>query len=539
MEKQLFINELAGTFNLRERKVNKPTNIYFVFRCNNKQYKVSTGVKVYPIYWDSNKKRAIINKCSSKLDRYNNEIVNNAIEEYVLLFKQCKEYIANSSEVTFDNVNQLILKYMNKQNNTNEDNINPFVWFKKINREDRNTKESTKKIYDGDIRLFEEFCNTLKEKIISFKQIDYDLIKKYEDYLQCKGQKSNLRIKMLFKFFKLAEENEYLDLRTNHLNRWKPIKEREEKDTIYLKAEEISKIYNTVINDKKVEYSKDLFILQCEIGQRYSDLCLLSTAKIEENSATIIQTKTGTKVTFPLSERAKEILAKFNYKIVPYDNATYNKHLKIIGKLANINDDVAITNKDGKLEIVPKYSLITSHTARRSFATNALLNGMDMTLLMKLTGHKTTSAFQKYIKASNDDAVNTFLNLKSKNNCDNKEKEETQNISISEEDKKLIDIAERKANIKGMFDDAKTKEEAFRRLNFLIQFAPKDILNEGYIEFVEFANRSSVFKIKTEIEANYFKRLEKLCIHTTISSIEKKKNEIEQKYDVLNKLTEK
>ena len=51
-------------------------------------------------------------------------------------------------------------------------------------------------------------------------------------------------------------------------------------------------------------------------------------------------------------------------------------------------------------ETKPKYDLVTSHTARRSFATNAYLAGLPPISIMKITGHKTESSFMKYIKIS-------------------------------------------------------------------------------------------------------------------------------------------
>jgi len=49
-----------------------------------------------------------------------------------------------------------------------------------------------------------------------------------------------------------------------------------------------------------------------------------------------------------------------------------------------------------------KWELITVHTARRSFATNAYLAGVPTISIMKITGHRTESAFMKYIKISQE-----------------------------------------------------------------------------------------------------------------------------------------
>ena len=51
MERQIFINEMQARFNLRKPRSEKPTNLYLVCRINNKQVKLSTGVKIYPDHW--------------------------------------------------------------------------------------------------------------------------------------------------------------------------------------------------------------------------------------------------------------------------------------------------------------------------------------------------------------------------------------------------------------------------------------------------------------------------------------------------------
>ena len=69
----------------------------------------------------------------------------------------------------------------------------------------------------------------------------------------------------------------------------------------------------------------------------------------------------------------------------------------------NIDKPILLQRTKGTLtyaETKPKYDLVTSHTARRSFATNAYLAGLPPISIMKITGHKTESSFMKYIKIS-------------------------------------------------------------------------------------------------------------------------------------------
>lgn len=45
-----------------------------------------------------------------------------------------------------------------------------------------------------------------------------------------------------------------------------------------------------------------------------------------------------------------------------------------------------------------KWQVISSHTARRSFATNAYLAGIPVFRIMLITGHKTEESFFRYIR---------------------------------------------------------------------------------------------------------------------------------------------
>ena len=51
-----------------------------------------------------------------------------------------------------------------------------------------------------------------------------------------------------------------------------------------------------------------------------------------------------------------------------------------------------------KTETLPKYELISSHTGRRSFATNMYKRGLPTLMIMSITGHNTEISFLKYIK---------------------------------------------------------------------------------------------------------------------------------------------
>ena len=119
-------------------------------------------------------------------------------------------------------------------------------------------------------------------------------------------------------------------------------------------------------------------------------------------------------VVIPLNNYIKEILKKYA-GVVPYviSNVKMNKYLKELIELVEIDDDVLISFTKGgvrQTKCFKKYQLVTVHTARRSFATNAFLRDIPTISIMKITGHRTERAFMKYIKISQEENANKLTN---------------------------------------------------------------------------------------------------------------------------------
>jgi hypothetical protein len=82
--------------------------------------------------------------------------------------------------------------------------------------------------------------------------------------------------------------------------------------------------------------------------------------------------------------------------------------------LAKINIPIKFSFKKGNQNTVlikPKYEWITSQTARRSFCTNEFLAGIPVELIMKISGHKRTKDFYKYIRITPEEAANKIKEL--------------------------------------------------------------------------------------------------------------------------------
>ena len=79
-----------------------------------------------------------------------------------------------------------------------------------------------------------------------------------------------------------------------------------------------------------------------------------------------------------------------------------NEALKEMAEACEINSKVEIIHfKKGERvsEIVPKYKLITSHTARKTFVCTAIRLGINPVVIMKITGNKSYNTMKPYIDA--------------------------------------------------------------------------------------------------------------------------------------------
>lgn len=185
-------------------------------------------------------------------------------------------------------------------------------------------------------------------------------------------------------------------------------------NAVFLSMNEITRIYyyKFIRQDKRKakERIRDMFVLGCLTALRYSDYSRLTSQNLTDNYIVIRTKKTNVDVKVPAHDYVKEIFAKYG-GFVPGGLCIqyFNKYLKVIMKEIGLNDPVTFSyTKGGKLITATreKWELISSHTARRSAATNMYLTGRMKTFeIMKLTGHRSEQNFFRYIRLTGDDTA--------------------------------------------------------------------------------------------------------------------------------------
>lgn len=149
--------------------------------------------------------------------------------------------------------------------------------------------------------------------------------------------------------------------------------------------------------------SRDLFLVGYYTGQRYSDYSRISKDMIIEYGGrqmlSFVQKKTGIKVTLPLDKRILPILNRYGGKVPKIEYSCFVDRLKQLGELLNWTWRPDFdSDEEGVYDNVRFCDLISSHTARRSFATNAYAAGVPIESIMAVTGHTTEERLKTYIR---------------------------------------------------------------------------------------------------------------------------------------------
>ena len=175
-------------------------------------------------------------------------------------------------------------------------------------------------------------------------------------------------------------------------------------DTIYLTPTEIKEISNLDLKiNLKLDRVRDMFIIGCYTGLRFSDIINIKPEHINDGMIEITQVKTKEKVAIPMTKEVERLLSKYNNSLHKISNQKFDDYLyDVVTKCEGLEIEVTKKTIQGGKQIVikkPKYEFVTSHTARRSFATNEYMaKGLSVHDIMSITGHKTEKSFYKYIR---------------------------------------------------------------------------------------------------------------------------------------------
>lgn len=396
------------TIKLRTLKSTDPQIIYIVFRFGrNEKLMFSTGLKIEPKYWNAKKMRV-----RDMLEALEKDTINNRLNELQTLTEAfITKETAQAREVTKDTLRMFLDNTINPPKN-NTDTLHGFIndFIERANkrvwgRTGKIVGQKTQLGYKRTLKYLELYEQQTKQ-VFDFKDLGLDFYNKYTVFLQSFGLSVNTigrEIKTL-KIILNEAKAKGKELNKEFVNGCF-IVTKEESESIYLNEKELDLLYKyDFSNNTKLDKVRDLFLVGAWTGLRFSDFTRITNDNISNGFIHIEQQKTGKSVSIPLHPIVLEIWNKYNQSMPrTISNQKFNDYIKEVCQLAGIEDyeHKAIT-KGGvrQSQRFKKWELVSSHTARRSFATNLFLSGFPALSIMQITGHKTEAAFMKYIKVT-------------------------------------------------------------------------------------------------------------------------------------------
>ena len=191
-----------------------------------------------------------------------------------------------------------------------------------------------------------------------------------------------------------------------------------ENDVVSLTAAELHDIYTVKLNadssGRKARYGlsmlnavRDIFVVQCLTGLRYSDMSNIYKDNIQEDDGgkyiVLITKKTMKRLKIYFNDRCTHILEQWDYTLPHPKLEVMNRLLPEIAKQAGVKGRVEVVRMVGSKRVVEhkeKWEMVKTHTARRTFISLMLEAGENITTIRSITGHTQLSSFSRYVAVS-------------------------------------------------------------------------------------------------------------------------------------------
>lgn len=393
-------------FNLRNKTVDGKYSVVLVANVECQRYRYSTNIKVLPREWDA--KRQIVKAKSTAA------VLNDKLKQIADFASDFFDKLPLEEKAT----QQSFKHYMDLATGRKQPDDNSFFGFinrfcstanKRMNPQGEFISYKTFRKYgyvrDALVDFEKHKRQTNCHFSLTFTNIDLAMMEDFKVFLADVRHLAPNTISRYFqcvRLFLTSARQQNISVPVDETQ----FKSKGEKvENVVLTSDEMESLFRLDLsNNKRLERVRDMFLVGCYTGLRYSDICTVirkDCINREKMLITVHQQKTGGLVAIPLHPNLIEILERRNYELPPPISAgSFNKYIKEVAMLAGINDPVELKRHRGGKRVLttsPKYRLISCHTARRSFATDLYMRGVPPELIMIFTGHCSRDAFYHYI----------------------------------------------------------------------------------------------------------------------------------------------
>jgi integrase len=394
-------------FNLKFPKTKKETLIFMVFRYRGKKLLYSTGLNILPKEWNFKTQRPF------DLERRNDLwSIRNTLDD---LSQWCRSiYIDHEyGRISISDFKYILDERLGRKAPEPEEkkiSLFEFIDQEIATLKAENFKKSSLKPYLVHANVLKEFAEENGE--FSFEDVDWNFRTQLIDWLserEIKLSYGNKTLELLKRFLERARRKQLHNNTKYQGSGWLVPQKKAIGQKIILNPDELQFLSELELSGylKRV---RDLFLVGAGTGQRFSDYSRLKPHHFYKTVKgtpilSLIAQKTDVPAKVPLNifPWLLPLLEEYKYTSPILSMQKLNDGLKILCKDAGFDQPVLLVEQYmGRKAIVrkdyrPKYELITTHTCRRSFATNLYRMGYTIGQIMPMTGHATEGNLRTYI----------------------------------------------------------------------------------------------------------------------------------------------
>lgn len=409
------------------------SSIDVIVRFRGRRFKKGIGVSIVTAYWDPNRQLSVVNQ------KYRAGVIaNHKIKEWKLAIERLI-FRAETENLTFMDADHFWSFVQCEREGVPYENLSTRTsyfcdYFQAvfIPRFVGNKQPSRITRFRATLSALTEYEKSIGMKL-RFVDINQSFYRDFESWCYRSKNYTPNYFGTLIKVVKqvMREAMDFDKLHTcSEFLRFKVVKT--EVDTVYLTVEELRKIHRLEIDDTFIEamypgrtfrnaasirhsaaISKNLFLIGAFTGLRVSDFSALRESNIQDGKITVITTKDRDRVIIPLHPIIKEILDSGFDLSETLSEQKIGIYIRDICRYVGIDDPIETREYEQGNIVVKNYrkwQKVSTHTARRSFATNAYKSGIPTLAIMKITGHSKEADFMNYIRISKEENAEMLAN---------------------------------------------------------------------------------------------------------------------------------
>lgn len=405
----------SARFNLKSPNAKKETLVFLVYRYRGKRVLYSTGITIRPKDWDFKSQRPFERERRSDLWRVR--------EQIDALASSCKKIYIDSD---FGAIPVKAFKYeldvamgkakpKRKRGNKRKEvqkipNLLSFIDMEVEDMERRNMRRNSIKTYKLHAQVIKEFAK--QNGGLDYQEVDWNFRLEFIDWLADRNVQlayGNKTLSVLRQFLERARRMKYHSNTHYQGTGWAVTRKKAKGQTLTFTVEELEYLYEHPFQGFLGKV-RDLFLIGAATGQRFSDFSRYTSEDFYTTIngiqiLSIISQKTDTPANVPLNifPWLIPVLEKYDYASPALSMQKFNEGIKEVCKKAGFDQKILkveqYIGRKARIEkyYTPKYKEVSSHTCRRSFATNLYRMGYTLAQIMPMTGHSTESQLRDYI----------------------------------------------------------------------------------------------------------------------------------------------